>query len=411
MKQNIKKNIIVIIIDAIGWHLGMSFLSPQTLLPLFVARLSGSNFLIGLLVGIQSFGQLVPQLFAVNRIERLKVKKNYVVLVGIFVERLPYLVLTIIIFLNPVSVVILVTFYVCWVIVNSGAGINVPAYLELFAKTVPENRRGKSIGAGNFVGLFLAVAGAYAARFILENARGLSGYGWCFLIGFFILFVSILPLKISDEPPAAESTERRRIREFFSEIIASLKTDVDFKRYLKLQIFLQAGYTGVAFITGYTVLSLGVSDGTVAVCTAILMASSALGSLLFGLLGDAKGYKLVFILGGVSAVLLYAIMVFSPGITVMYFIYILSGLFSGSITIGINMTLEYCKMTHASRYSAIVFTATAPFRTAMPLFAGFIADIMGNIWVFVILGVICAVGLFFSIFEVKDPRFIRTRTG
>jgi hypothetical protein len=71
-----RKNLYLMLGDSVGWFLGQSFLSPQTILPLFAARLTGSNLLIGMVIRIQSLVQLLPPLVAAYRIEHLKMKKR-----------------------------------------------------------------------------------------------------------------------------------------------------------------------------------------------------------------------------------------------------------------------------------------------------------------------------------------------
>ena len=51
---DIRRNFIALLIDAAGWPLGQSFLSPQTILPMFIALLTRSSFVIGLVVAVQS---------------------------------------------------------------------------------------------------------------------------------------------------------------------------------------------------------------------------------------------------------------------------------------------------------------------------------------------------------------------
>ncbi|HUV06668.1 MAG TPA: MFS transporter [Spirochaetia bacterium] len=406
MKNSIRKNQIILIIDAIGWQLGQSFLSSQTIIPMFIARLSQSNFLIGLVAGTQSAGQLVPQLLAANWVERLSRKKYYVVILALLFERLPFLVMGLSILCTSDAGVLLTVFFACWFAANLGTGFNLPAFLGLFAKVMPENRRGRVSGIGNFAGTFLAVGGAFLARIILMNSRGLSGYAWVFLIGLVILVISVIPLGLIDEQRESPSEQKRTLGRYFGEIPGILKREQEFVNYILLQIALQLALSGTAFITAYAVLNLGATEGTVALFSAVLMGFTALGSLLFGILGDHRGYRIVFILGTAAAVVLYTVMAISPPLYIVFIVFALSGLFMGSFWVGGNMAMEYCPPHRAATYTAIAFTATAPFRIASPLLAGVLADAIGIPFVFGIIALASFLALYLVSFRVKDPRFL-----
>jgi len=359
------------IIDALGWNLGQSFISPQTIIPMFIVRLTGSNLILGLVVAIQSLGQLLPQLISAHRLEKLHVKKYFVTFMGIIFARLPYIILAVMIFTHPSPFLILIIFLICWTVSNFSTGIIMPAYMSLFGKSVPFKLRGRVTGIGSSIGTFLAVLGAYLAKIFLEKSTSLNGYAWCFVTGFIILTVTIIPLAFTDEPEEVKKEENPDLHLFLKGLFSSIRENTQFIRYLFLQISMQAGYVGVAFITSYAVNRLGASEGMIAVCTAVLMGFTALGSLLFGFIGDRKGYRLVFILAALASVAAYGISALYPNLYIIYGVYALSGLLLGCIVINHNMTFDYCSEEQYTTFPAIVFTANMPVRVLFPLLAGF----------------------------------------
>ena len=132
----------------------------------------------------------------------------------------------------------------------------------------------------------------------------------------------------------------------------------------------------------------------------------ALGSLLFGYLGDRRGYRIVFILGSAAAVILYTVMLFSPPLSLVFIAFALSGFLMSSFYVGGNMAMEYCPPHRTATYTAIVFTAVAPFRIVSPLLAGAFADAVGTAFVFGIIGAASLLALFLASFKVSDPRLI-----
>jgi MFS family permease len=400
-----RRNFACFLSDAVGWPLGQSFLSPETILPMFVARLSGLHVLIGLLVGIQSFGHLVPQLFAANLIERLPIKKRYVVKLGILGERLPLLIIALAVFAGPSPLLLLVIFYLAWAVSNVATGFNMPAFLTLYAKSVSPGMRGRITGLGNSVGMLFAVSGAFVARTLLERLSGLEAYGWVFLIGVAILLASVVPLGLVNEPEERSPAVGRRLRDYLRQLPRILRGNDNFRTYVLMQVALQMGFVSISFITGYAVLRLGASEGTVALYTATFMAGNALGSLALGFLADARGYRVVYLAGAVCGLLGYGVMVTSPGSLVLFAVFALVGVFRGALAVGDNMAMEFARPEQAATYTAMMFTATSPFRVVLPLAAGAVADAIGTVSVFAVAAAAIVAALALGGLRLKDPRF------
>jgi MFS family permease len=403
-KDSSRRNFVALLIDAIGWPLGQSFLSSQTILPMFVARLSGSNALVGLMNGIQSFGTLFPQLIAANRVEELPSKKRYLLTVGMLVERLPFLVLAISAFLIRDAAVLLAVFFACWSVTSFGNGFNLPAYMGLLASVIPAKRRGMIMGLGNGVGTLLATGGAYLARHLLQTETGLRGYAWCFLLGVSFMVLSLVPMAFVDEGRTHARSKRQSLVEFLREVPSVIRTNGSFGNYIFMQICLQLPLTGVAFLTSYAILDLQVSEPIVALCSALFMGASTVGSLLCGLLGDSGGYRRVFIIGSVFGIAAYSLMATSPQLSVVYVAFAASGILTSSVWVGNNMSLEFCHESRAATYSAVAFTCTAPFRTFLPVLAGWSADRIGFVPVFIWMAASSLIALYLAVVRVSDPR-------
>ena len=160
---DVRRNRRCLLTDAIGWPLGQSYLAPQTILATFTARLTGSNVLVGVMTGLQATCQLLPQLLAAHWVERLRRTRVYVVVIGVVVERLPVLALALAILTLRSAQTLVVVFFACWAVMNLGTGVNLPAFMALFAKSMPAEGRGRVTGLGNSIGTMLAAGGAVLA--------------------------------------------------------------------------------------------------------------------------------------------------------------------------------------------------------------------------------------------------------
>lgn len=406
---HLRRNIVIFLIDAVGWPLGQSFLSPQTILPLFIALLSGSPFVIGLVVTVQNVCQLVPQLFIANRLEHMPIKRIYVVVIGVIMERLPYIVLAVVVLLVASHSTVLVIFFGLWIFANVGTGLNMPAFYGMYAKAIPTEIRGRLGGVGNSGGTLIAVLGAYATTIILQHLPGMIGFSHIFIIGFVILLVSVLPLGWTDEPPSEVSRTRKANLDYLRELPRLLRENRQFARYVAFQAAIQLPISAVPFITAYAVLKLHVTTSTIGLFTGILMGATAIGSFLLGLLADRRGYRRVFAITSVFAILGYGILAFLPSLSLVYLSYFLAGLLLSTQFMASNMAMEFCTPGKAITYTAIVFTASAPIKVVGPLVLGFLAARVGMVPLFLLVVLASAVALYLITFRVADPRYARVR--
>ena len=401
---NLTRNITAMLIDGIGWPLGQSFVSPQTILPLFIALLSRSSTIIGLVVAVQALGQIVPQLFIANRLEHMPIKRIYVVVIGIVMERLPYVVLAVAVVVMRSHLSLLLLFFACWVVANVGTGLNMPAFNGLYAKAIPIRLRGRLGGIGNSAGALLAVVGAYVTTLLLERTSGIPAFSPIFVIGFVILLASVIPLGFVDEPPSEVGNVRKPTLTYLREIFPLLRANRSFARYVLFQVSLQLAYSAPPFITAYAVLHLGVTTSTIGIFTAVLMGANALGSLLFGPLADHIGYRRVFTAATCIAIAGYAILVVLPPLRIVYICVALVGLLLSTQFMSNNMAMEFCTPGQAGTFTAIAFTASAPVRVLGPIVLGVIADRLGMRPVFLVVVALSLFALYLILFRVSDPR-------
>ena len=105
----------------------VGFASFTTMIPLFVATLTSSATLIGLVPAIHTVGWQLPQLFLAKRIAKMERVKPYVMFMTVQ-ERLPILGLGIVGLLIPVigvkTALVLTFFFLIWQGIGSGLTAN-----------------------------------------------------------------------------------------------------------------------------------------------------------------------------------------------------------------------------------------------------------------------------------------------
>ena len=93
VSRNLPWNFSVNLIDITFITLGLSLISRETIMPLFVSELTDSNIAVGLIPATYSLGYYLPQLLTASHAESLKRKLPFVALIGGLLERLPYLLI------------------------------------------------------------------------------------------------------------------------------------------------------------------------------------------------------------------------------------------------------------------------------------------------------------------------------
>lgn len=401
---NIRKNFLVLFVEAAGRPLGNSFLSPETVLPMFVALLSKSNSAVGLVVAIQGIAQIAVQVLAANRVERVRRKSRLLVVFNVFVGRLPFLVVAAVVFLPATHSVVFPVFLVCWVLANMSIGLSLPTYFGLYATTIPPALRGRLTGTAGALGKLFAVAGASITAVILSRAPGTYGFGWLFVIGFAILTLTVIPVMFADEPPASATTEVTKTFAYIRGLPSILRRDREFAGYVLVQAIMLFLFATAPFITSYAALKLGAPTASVGVATALLMISSMAGNVVFGLLADRRGYRSVLMAGACVAIVTYGVLATSPPMGVVWICYFLAGLFMSACQLGNNMAMEFGTRDKAVTHSTITFAAGAPMRSLGPLLLGVVADRASISVVFVSIMLVAVAALLLAAFRLHEPR-------
>src|SRR5574339_423277 len=111
-RKHLRHNVIVNLLDGGFFGLAIGFASFGTILPLFVASMTDSATLIGLVPAIHAAGWLLPQLFTAKNTSRLRLYKR-TVLINTVHERVPFLGFAAVAFLLPaigIQMGLLITF-------------------------------------------------------------------------------------------------------------------------------------------------------------------------------------------------------------------------------------------------------------------------------------------------------------
>lgn len=406
---HLKRNYFLMLLDAIAFPFGMSFISVTTILPLFVRELTSSALAVGAISAVYTLGMLLPPLFVAHRVERRPIQKWWLFWIAI-VERAPLLVLAALTpWLGRSNPDLLLTlFFICLTVHSVAMGTNMPCYFNLFAKVIPANRRGGMWGIGGAISGLLALGGAQLTGVLLDRYGFPDAYALSFLFCFVVLTVGILGFPFVRELPHTETPPRVGVLEYLRRAPSLLRMDREFGGFVLSQVLSSVAFMAPAFYTVYALDRFGAGPRDVVLFTMVLMGSQTVANLGLGLLADRRGNKLVLqmatLLGAAASLLAVLGPALGLPLGVMYAVFALNGFFlAGSSLGGFNMPLEFASAQQVPTYSAISMTAVAPVRALAPLLGGLLAA-GGYEPVFVLSTVASIAGLALLSRSVPDPR-------
>jgi MFS family permease len=404
--QNLRHNILVNIADGAFFGFGVGFASYTTIIPLFVANLTTSATLIGLIPAIHNMGWQLPQLLLANKISRMKRVKPFVAFMTTQ-ERLPIFGLAFVGLLLPKigATAALIASFALLVWQGLGSGLTANAWQIMISKVIPGNIRGTFFGAQSAAANLLASLGAFLAGLLLVRLKAPYDFSTLFFIASGLYVLSWFFLNMTRETAPVQEEELPSPPPLWKNIKLILKTDHSFRNFLISRFVTQFGMMAFAFYTVFAVKHLKMSVLTVGVMTSILMITQVVANPLLGRLADKWSGKGVLVLGGLSAVLsaILAIIIKDPNWFVVVFI--LNGIAATAYwTIGITMSLQFGDERQRPTYVGMSNTLIAPSAILAPLVGGLLADSFGYSVTFITSAVIGLVSVFTLTVLVKDPK-------
>ena len=406
LERDYKHNFIVNVLDGTAFWFGTSFFAFRTIMPVYIANLTDSEFAIALLSIIVSTGWLLPQLFTANWVQRLPLKKYAPVTIGFWAERVPILLLVPSAWLAKISPhLALVASMTCITWHIFGAGVIAVGWQDMLAKIFPVGRRGRFFGITNFSGTATGVLGASTVAWLLNRYEFPFSYVWAFATGAVFIFVSWGFAALTKEPFVEPKGPATSNRQYWSQLPAIIKSDVNFRRYLIAQIFTGAGNMAIGFLAVYAIRSWNLPDSQAGAYTIATLVAQALSNLLFGWLSDHKGHKLVIQICVLTSAFAAGIAALTPIDSWFYVVFFLIGVSNaGFMLSGIMIVFEFCEPEIRPTYIGINNTFNGIVAIAMPLIGALLAKIYGYQFMFAVTFVISLLGLGLLHFWVQEPR-------
>jgi MFS family permease len=406
IERDFRHNALAHLLDGAFFWFAMSFIATNTIVPLWISNLTDSTLLIGLGPALHVGGWYLPQLFTANWVQRLERKRVAPVNVGFFTERLPLMLIAPAALLAVRSEMLaLIAFFFLYAWASVGAGVVAVGWQDLFAKTIPRDRRARLFGLTNFVGMGGGILTAIAAGRLLQSYAFPYGYVLCFAAAGILLMVSWAGLALVREPPSPVTGPRISLRQYWASLPAVLRAHPNFGRFLTSQAAIRLGGMATGFLAVYAVQKWDLPDEQAAVYTMAMLVGQAVSNLPFGFVGDRNGQKLVYELSEIIWLVALVLALVAPSPAWFYVVFVLAGIsFSGSYQSGVMIGLEFSSPEERPTFIGLNSTVSGLAAGVAPLLGGWLASQLGYEALFIVAFGMTAAGLASLHWLVTEPR-------
>lgn len=405
-RKHLRYNVTVNLLDGGFFGLAIGFASFGTILPLFVASMTDSATLIGLVPAIHASGWLLPQLFTAGHTARLRRYKRTVLMLTIH-ERVPFLGLALTALLLPTiglqAGLVLTFILLTWQ--GLGGGFTANPWTSMISKIIPPESRGTFFGIqGAVANLFISGA-AIGAGYLLDWFETPLDFMACFLIACLFFTLSWIFLSFTREPADYDKVIDENPAPFWHGAGRILKRDRNFNWFLTARLISQFATMGSSFYIVYALRHFQMDAITAGYLTATLTIAQTIANAGMGWLGDRVGHRLMLVVGAGSALLGALLAWFAPSLAWFFPIFVLTGFANVSIWMnGMTMTVDFGGESERPFYIGLAQTLTAPATIIAPLIGGRIADTQGFPSTFAWSAALSVVMMAILIFLVKEPR-------
>ncbi|NQV50003.1 MAG: hypothetical protein HQ507_05880 [Candidatus Marinimicrobia bacterium] len=397
------------ILNAAGeglWGFAMAFHNMNSVVPMFLAQMGASAFILGLIPGGFILLVAVPQLLSAtlfrqsSQIKKINIGLHFAMAPTAFLMGLAFYVFG---FTGQIGILV---YLILWVVWSLSVGFLVPVWADFLASVTIASRRGRFFGITFTVNAILGMIGGYVLKEVLalESLTFPRNFGAAFLIMTVAILIGnsfFIFIKVIHAPNLSVTTVDRWWRRLKSIYIG----DKNFRNYIFSRALAAATMMPLAFYGVDLQSRFGLPLSAAGSFTFFLVVGQAIFNILFGYLGDIYGRKVAisgFFIGHFLAALT-AILATEPWMAYLTFGFIGMAFGAGQSSFMVFVYEFAGELGDRKFYYAALDSAIAPFIIVYISVAGLIVDRFGTIPLYNLTLAFVLAGLLLFIFKVKSP--------
>ncbi|MBC8377115.1 MAG: MFS transporter [FCB group bacterium] len=388
------------------WGFAMAFHNMNSVIPMFLAQLGASAFVIGLIPGGFILLVAVPQILSATlfrnspHIKKLNVGLHFAMAPIAFMIGLAFYQFE---FVGQTGIMV---YLILWVIWSLGVGFLVPVWADFLASVTVAGRRGRFFGITFTVNAICGMVGGYVLKEVLaiETLSFPRNFGTAFLImtgavlvgNVFFIFMRVIHLP---------SVNTEKVERWWRRLKAIYMDDKNFRHYVYSRALAAATMMPLAFYGVDLQDRFDLPLSAAGTFTFFLVVGQAIFNIVFGYLGDLFGRKIAisgFFVGHLLAGLT-AILASEPWMAYLVFVFIGMGFGAGQSSFMVFVYEFAGEKGDRKFYYAALDTAIAPFIIIYISIAGLIVETLGTTSLYTLSLGCVLLGLFVFIYKVKAP--------
>lgn len=379
---------------ALVWHgvffaVGTALAEPSTALPAYVALLSDSPVLVGLMTSLLLAGEVVPQLLFSRWVESVARKKGFL-LVAVYSRSLAWLALggLTLLWAGRAHQLLLVTLFALLAAFAVGGSLGGVAFVDVVGKSVRAGNRGRFYASRQFLGGLAALAAGFLARAVLArpDLAFPRNYAVLFVGAGVALAVAGLGFLSLREPPGPVR-QRPPLTAYLKDLRRLWRDD----RALRSLVIVEnlAGLHLMLLPFYVTLAQDRLRAGPEAIGSFIILQvlGGAASNVAWGWLSDRRGSPSVLraclAMGVVIPLVALALARWAPGQYAFVFVLVGAAVNSRNLAFS-NVLVDIAPSAARPTYSGLVGTLTAP-RLVFPLLGGILIGAFGFSAVFLLV--------------------------
>lgn len=377
-QRHLRRNFTLTIGEIVAFGIGAAFFDAGTVLVGFVATLTASTVLLGLVPTIYQMGNGLPKLAAARFLAGRPRKIPFLIGTSLF-RNIPVFVLAAVAWSNPSPVVLLTTFFVCYALFALGVGMESVAWLDIFAKITPPERRGQVSAIGRTAGNICSfAAGFVVARILAAEGQFPRNYALLFLAAAVMLTIAFAVFAFVREPievhaaPAASPRGAPDDRSILAQGRRIWREDGTFRRLVGARVLYTAHFVAIPFYLQFARETVGIGDGAIGTFVSASMFGQLVATGLWGWISARFGNRRVVQGSLVFAAVLPLYVLLTPRLPAEAFVlvYVVSGAVLAGEFIGwMNLLLGIAPAAQRPLYISLQGTLLLP-ANLLPLFGG-----------------------------------------
>jgi len=286
--------------------LAHTFEDPRTILPIFVLKLTSSEAMVGLVAAVFVAGWNFPQ-FLVSSVVEHKERKLPFYALWAKVRIAARIAMILCVFLIDPShpALLFWTFFVFWTATSLGAGFAGVPFLDIVAKTVPEERRGSFFGTRRFIGAALGIGAGLLAKAVLSPDFPLGfpdNFGLLMTLATLSAAVALFAFCRIEEPPSTVHPDRQPFVRHLRSGFGLVRSDANYRRFLVMRFLWAATTMALPFYAVYAVTDLGMPESAAGIFVTLWVAGTLAANFFWSRVVDRRGSRAGLLGSGALAV-------------------------------------------------------------------------------------------------------------